>query len=371
MGSAEGADGERKAMSQWLKKERRLNKSVKKRKSVQQLKRAHLSPTAGSFQPPIVAKEARAALFAEWLIRQFGERLMRGHNDDTAEAAGTRTGTQVAEWNRRSAHSLFIFPSLLDPSASHRPTTVGVVDVAGGKGHLAYLLSSVYHIPTSVIEPRPLNLTRYQAQYHQRLQHMRQRQADSAAPSNTAVPLTDGCHLITHFRCYFPESRHVTHIPHKGTSSSPLYPDPPPPPPASVALHSQQPTVHLFVDPSLSSPLSADCPSVPLLHSYLCAATLLIGLHADGATEAIVDFALLHNKPFAVVPCCVFCNESGERIVQDTVNEHGDGQDRAVRRRVRSYEDFIAYLLSKDARIRTHTLPFQGRNLCLYVPPDR
>ena len=32
----------------------------------------------------------------------------------------------------------------------------------------------------------------------------------------------------------------------------------------------------------------------------------VIGLHPDEATEAIVDCALAHNKPFAVVPCCVF-----------------------------------------------------------------
>ena len=373
---AKGAEGERRAMRQWLKKDSRLNRPVKKRQSLgpqrvsQSLPPSSSLSTAASHPQPVVAKEARAALVAEWLVRHFGERLMRGHSQ-SAE------GTQVAEWRRRSAHSLFIFPTLLDRSASHRPSTAGVVDVAGGKGHLAYLLATVYHIPTAVVDPRPLNLGRYQIQYQRRLQHMKQRQANSETPSTVAVPAGDGCHLLTHFRCYFPASVPVTHIPHEGTSASPLYSQPLTPPPAATdctaapatASSSQQPTVHSFVDPSPASLPASHCASVPVLHSYLAAATLLVGLHADGATEAIVDFALQHNKPFAVVPCCVFCNDSGERIL-DEAAEGTEGTESAGKRRVRSYEDFIAYLTAKDGRIRQHTLPFQGRNLCLYMNPQ-
>ena len=32
--------------------------------------------------------------------------------------------------------------------------------------------------------------------------------------------------------------------------------------------------------------------------------SMLVGMHVDGAAEALVDFALAFNKPFAVVPCC-------------------------------------------------------------------
>lgn len=46
----------------------------------------------------------------------------------------------------------------------------------------------------------------------------------------------------------------------------------------------------------------------PSLLALLRDCTVLIGLHPDQATEPIVDFALRHNKPFAVVPCCVFPN---------------------------------------------------------------
>ncbi len=35
-----------------------------------------------------------------------------------------------------------------------------------------------------------------------------------------------------------------------------------------------------------------------------CAADLIVGLHPDGATRIIVEYATRHRLPFAVIPCC-------------------------------------------------------------------
>lgn len=35
-----------------------------------------------------------------------------------------------------------------------------------------------------------------------------------------------------------------------------------------------------------------------------CAADLVVGMHADGATRIIIEYAAQHRIPFAVVPCC-------------------------------------------------------------------
>ncbi|MBE2248412.1 MAG: hypothetical protein IAE78_02610 [Myxococcus sp.] len=35
-----------------------------------------------------------------------------------------------------------------------------------------------------------------------------------------------------------------------------------------------------------------------------CAADLVVGMHADGATRVIIEYAARHGLPFAVVPCC-------------------------------------------------------------------
>ena len=35
-----------------------------------------------------------------------------------------------------------------------------------------------------------------------------------------------------------------------------------------------------------------------------CEAELVVGLHPDGATRVIIEYAARHRIPFAVVPCC-------------------------------------------------------------------
>merc|ERR1712070_719130 len=75
-------------------------------------------------------------------------------------------------------------------------------------------------------------------------------------------------------------------------------------------------------------------------------ATLIIGLHADGATEAIVDAALKYNKPFVVVPCCVFPNFFPMRRL--LIDQKDGSPPQAIP--VRSHEQFCKFLLQKDPR---------------------
>lgn len=35
-----------------------------------------------------------------------------------------------------------------------------------------------------------------------------------------------------------------------------------------------------------------------------CEADLIVGMHSDGATRVIIEYAAKHGLPFAVVPCC-------------------------------------------------------------------
>ncbi|MEW5743703.1 MAG: hypothetical protein AB1938_32625 [Myxococcota bacterium] len=35
-----------------------------------------------------------------------------------------------------------------------------------------------------------------------------------------------------------------------------------------------------------------------------CACDLVVGMHPDGATRVIIEYAAKHRVPFAVVPCC-------------------------------------------------------------------
>ena len=98
------------------------------------------------------------------------------------------------------------------------------------------------------------------------------------------------------------------------------------------------------------------------LDSLVKNASLIIGLHADGATEAIVDAALIHRKPFVVVPCCVFPNLFRERFIS-TIDEVSSEEKRVP---VRSHDQFCKYLLAKDPRFVMEVLPFDGRNVAIW-----
>ncbi len=89
----------------------------------------------------------------------------------------------------------------------------------------------------------------------------------------------------------------------------------------------------------------------------LRAASFLVGMHPDEATELIVDYALQKRIPFAVVPCCVFASLFPSRRL-------ANGQP------VTTYEELVAYLLEKDVRIRTAFLNVHGRNQILYFVPE-
>ncbi|KAI8605191.1 hypothetical protein EDD21DRAFT_299860 [Dissophora ornata] len=90
-------------------------------------------------------------------------------------------------------------------------------------------------------------------------------------------------------------------------------------------------------------------------------ASILIGMHPDQATEPIVDMALKHNKPFAVVPCCVFSLENPHRRLSS-----GAGVNTTL--------EFIQYLIEKGAHggssgsMSREFLPFDGMNIVVYRP---
>ena len=80
-------------------------------------------------------------------------------------------------------------------------------------------------------------------------------------------------------------------------------------------------------------------------------ASIILALHPDEATESAVDMAIKHGKPWAVVPCCIFA-----RLFPDRRLRSGG--------RVLSHEDFLKYFCEKHpgARIaKLHEMYVQGK----------
>ncbi len=103
--------------------------------------------------------------------------------------------------------------------------------------------------------------------------------------------------------------------------------------------------------------------------SIVKTADLVVGMHPDQAVDAIVDAALYQNISFFVVPCCTYSREFPHRRVCVPVSENG--RDETTMKLVTTYEELVDYLQAKSPDIQRHVLPFEGRNICLYrvVPP--
>jgi hypothetical protein len=74
------------------------------------------------------------------------------------------------------------------------------------------------------------------------------------------------------------------------------------------------------------------------------ACDLVVGLHADGATRVIIEYAALHRLPFAVIPCC-----SDNSMPYNTWMKH-----------------LAALATARGLVPRDHTLPMVGRARVLY-----
>ena len=116
---------------------------------------------------------------------------------------------------------------------------------------------------------------------------------------------------------------------------------------------------------------------------------VVVGLHPDEATDAIVDAALAARKPFAVVPCCVFPSAFPHRRlrvakvrVEEGVGEWRGGaggrggkgaedwrEEVEVTVPVRNREELIEYLVQKAPAglIKRSRVPGEGRDACPVV----
>jgi hypothetical protein len=90
----------------------------------------------------------------------------------------------------------------------------------------------------------------------------------------------------------------------------------------------------------------------------IVSAKLIVGFHPDQATDASINLAMELGIPFCVVPCCVFPADFPDRKLDDGS-------------RVRCYTQLIEYLKAKSPSIQTAALNFHftetAKNLALYT----
>ncbi|CEM36797.1 unnamed protein product [Vitrella brassicaformis CCMP3155] len=189
----------------------------------------------------------------------------------------------------------------------------GVIDVAGGRGEVAFELTVIRGIPATVIDPRPMKLNKAQ------------------------------------FR-WLASERSMTRM-------------------QSVAfLHGSIPQIRDILDESFFG--RADPSETPSRLSLFERCSVIVGMHPDEATGILVDMAVRFGKPFAVLPCCVFGHLFPERTITVTAGEGEGGAARQSQERpVKTYDDLCEWIRQRDTQLRVERafINTRGKNQILYT----
>ncbi|RUS22166.1 hypothetical protein BC937DRAFT_90121 [Endogone sp. FLAS-F59071] len=235
----------------------------------------------------------RAFLFAQWLVDNFGADFLRSGS--------------------------------------------GVVDVAAGKGDVSMFLCYQFGIPSTLVEPKTRKVSKW---WRRRIEKMIKEAKEEEGDSISAKEAIES------------DSREPNHDSNADSSTSDdiiSFPDPVPLPSSTSSTSTER----FSLTPShIASHLDA---SFLVAHAELLqTCSVLIGMHPDQATEPIVDVALRLDKPFAVVPCCVFGHENRHRRLKDGG-------------KVVTTEEFVKFLVEKKEGVKTEWLGFEGSNSVVYI----
>jgi len=219
---------------------------------------------------------------------------------------------------------------------------------AGGSGALTFELAFMHGIKCTLVEPRPLKLHKLQ---HRQLQ---QSGRTVAVRTYTLEQLQQaweahGSALPTkeHDMCQLGVSFPLQQLPLFGaldSSGAAVHP-------ANVASTDQ--CVELQQVQAWFGPELWGTQGWQLFGACSC----VVGLHPDQATEAILEYAVQHDAPFALMPCCVFPRLFPHRRL------HQEGGSQAVP--VTSYEQLVEYL-QQQGRAERQVLDFEGANTVVY-----
>ncbi|KAK3237550.1 hypothetical protein CYMTET_52384 [Cymbomonas tetramitiformis] len=212
---------------------------------------------------------------------------------------------------------------IIDTFGSDALVAGGVADVAGGKGLLSFELHVEHGIPCTLVEPRQCKMTAYGYSRHRHL-----RRVGARCPRGS--------------------------VEYQAWRRAEQW----------ISISKQEAAAEASAEPRIFSGLEEGASRAQLLADgaddciaafehyrtefwgcegragvVMAKRSVLIGMHPDQATEPIVDAALDLNKPFAIVPCCVFPSLFPERRLQD-------GSP------VSTFPEFIQYLEEKDKSIQ-------------------
>lgn len=271
------------------------------------------------------------------------KRKRRKSDDDEAKAKAMRHGGGIGKRKQGEIIANFLIDKVsakvggsLDEAITYLNSGSGVIDPAGGSGHVSLGLA-LRGVRSTVVDPRP-TVGRLPKRDRKALRMAIRRRKNEEADSTVTAPISE---LQMHPPIQFSSLR-------AWFASKP----------AGVDTPYREGTRVIDEDDKQRAQEDNES-NVPICHMcspdrLLPTCSGIVALHPDEATGCIVDFAVKHRIPFVVVPCCVFSRMFPNRF-KKTSGEI-----------VSTYDDLVDWLVAKDPSIRVETLPFDGANKAVW-----
>lgn len=306
------------------------------------------------------SRKSRVYIFREWLMTTYGSYLSQemtmGHGDDCYSTKNSISEDTAVEQNRKRKRS--------------RPAPPVILDVAGGKGDLSWLLKNVDCLESIVVDPWKAdpNATSRNERMVKSIEYLRQHPEEAQKRSVPFLPTYQPLAALLPRLLDERKKRldnnadepcrpedfltpKIFHIPLDETLVQSVH--------NRILQNSKK--LKQSADDNNSDGDSTDANTartdqeemheeeeiLDLLTSGRI--KLIVGFHPDQATEPCIDLARVLDIPYCVVPCCVFPSEFPDRRVFQaaTPKDTEDTKTEETMVPVRTYQQFLDYLRAK------------------------
>ena len=258
---------------------------------------------------------------------------------------------------------VYVFREFVQQTYALQPNAV-VLDVAGGKGDLSWLLKNVDRVKSVVVDPRITKSQHILRSIQYLKDHPEQAQERAIPGRLTYQPLATLLPKLKD-RLTFDTPHHLRLLVNQELVSAireykdngdfqqwkEFWDE------ASKQAIAAQPLGYKEEESQSNQELLVQDASEAL--QTLLSTELVMGFHPDQATDPAMDLAILLQVPFCIVPCCVFPQEFPHRTLSNG-------------NRVRNYSELIQYL-QETYQPRVDKLPFHftdtAKNVVLFTLP--